>query len=69
MFKFDGNSHQRRERPAPQTDDLLGRHDEAELVELNDVDVMGGTTTAPCVTTATFVSTTFCPTTKCTKSC
>jgi uncharacterized ferredoxin-like protein len=61
--------------------DILGAWDEAELVELSDADVHGGTgpacaiisislgITALQVGAAVGVSQAFCPTTKCTSRC
>ena len=51
--------------------DILARHDEAELIELGETDTYGGSTWA-CATvgaTITLVTQSFCPTTKCTKEC
>lgn len=49
-------------------DDMLGRYDELELIELSEQDTHGGT--GPwCIATATFLSAAFCPTTKCTSQC
>ncbi|MFI9238912.1 class II lanthipeptide, LchA2/BrtA2 family [Streptomyces sp. NPDC053079] len=51
--------------------DLLGRYDEAELVELGEADAYGGTAWACAGVTAgvTIVSSALCPTTKCTSKC
>ena len=45
----------------------LGKYDELELVELNDVSVYGGTgpSSMPCVRASIAV----CPTTACSRSC
>ncbi|MDT0438234.1 MULTISPECIES: class II lanthipeptide, LchA2/BrtA2 family [Streptomyces] len=48
--------------------DVLGAYDEAELIELSEADVTGGTTpVSVAVTVAASVA--FCPTTKCTSAC
>ncbi|GAA1956766.1 class II lanthipeptide, LchA2/BrtA2 family [Amycolatopsis minnesotensis] len=49
-------------------DDILGRYDELELVELGDTDAHGGswTVTIPISVAASIA---FCPTTKCTSKC
>lgn len=60
--------------------DILGAWDEAELVELSEADVHGGTDPIAVATlvvgiaaiqagVATAVSNAFCPTTKCTSRC
>ncbi|MFB7111178.1 MULTISPECIES: class II lanthipeptide, LchA2/BrtA2 family [unclassified Streptomyces] len=47
---------------------ILGMYDEAELIELSEADVTGGTTpVSVAITVAASVA--FCPTTKCTSSC
>ena len=48
--------------------DILGRHDEAELIELSESETHGGTADW-CIATVTLVSAAFCPTTKCTSQC
>ncbi|MEU1211153.1 class II lanthipeptide, LchA2/BrtA2 family [Streptomyces sp. NPDC005791] len=48
--------------------DVLGGYDEAELIELSEVDTYGGTG-ALCIATLTLVSAAACPTTKCTSKC
>ncbi|WP_250007698.1 class II lanthipeptide, LchA2/BrtA2 family [Actinoplanes sp. M2I2] len=47
--------------------DLLARHDEAELIELGEADTYGGT--AWVCATVTLATAAICPTTKCTKEC
>ncbi|MEU7132735.1 class II lanthipeptide, LchA2/BrtA2 family [Streptomyces cinnamoneus] len=47
--------------------DVLGRFDEAELIELSDADAFGGT--GPWCAASAVISTAFCPTTKCTSKC
>ncbi|MEU5026309.1 class II lanthipeptide, LchA2/BrtA2 family [Streptomyces milbemycinicus] len=55
--------------------DVLGGWDEAELVELSEADVYGGTTWVCAgvivagVTGAIQISSSICPTTKCTSRC
>jgi hypothetical protein len=49
------------------TDDILGRYDELELVELGAADAYGGTGWACAAASA--ASAAFCPTTKCTSKC
>ncbi|MEV7423365.1 MULTISPECIES: class II lanthipeptide, LchA2/BrtA2 family [unclassified Streptomyces] len=48
--------------------DVLGAYDEAELIELSEADVTGGTTPVSVAVTIA-ASAAFCPTTKCTNSC
>ncbi|MBZ6085017.1 class II lanthipeptide, LchA2/BrtA2 family [Streptomyces olivaceus] len=48
--------------------DFLGAYDEAELIELSESDVTGGTTPVS-VAVSVAASVAFCPTTKCTKEC
>ncbi|MFJ9033385.1 class II lanthipeptide, LchA2/BrtA2 family [Streptomyces sp. NPDC102274] len=48
--------------------DILGEYDEAELIELSEADVTGGTTPVSIAITVA-ASVAFCPTTKCTNAC
>lgn len=55
-------------------EDLLGRYDEMELVEVSGVEAYGGTgvgcaTISVASAVATAASTAACPTTKCTSKC
>ncbi|WP_419996281.1 class II lanthipeptide, LchA2/BrtA2 family [Streptomyces boninensis] len=54
-----------------ETEDVLARYDELELIELGEADAHGGSTWACAIATAAsaVVTTELCPTTKCTSKC
>ncbi|RZU51343.1 hypothetical protein EV385_3158 [Krasilnikovia cinnamomea] len=47
--------------------DILARHDEAELIELSEADTYGGSTWA--CATVTLATAVVCPSTACSRSC